>query len=270
MNRMSTLWQKVYWVIWCLFILVGMFSCNGDKNNPFVLEQLSNEQVGVFQGTDYFQIEVPTGDYLLTYTTNSGTYNMVFRATATTPVAVWLKKNDRVEQVVLWEGTITAQQPLSTKGAIAYFVKPWSQIPWNTVFAKHPDKTPIPVIRDGSPGIRVLPDPGLTQYLDVKILENGHQISVYPGPNCEPWIGEYVLTWFYLERPPCPQYNINIWVIRISNSLENAYSDVTIETQNDTIRFHCLTKSANMYFSVWFPEGIIKDIAPDHASCTAQ
>jgi hypothetical protein len=79
---------------------------NPEQFASFYVGRGISDQIGVYKGTEFFQINVPTGDYLLTYTTNLGTFEIVFRATKSALLNIGLQPGDEVQEVSLQKGTI--------------------------------------------------------------------------------------------------------------------------------------------------------------------
>jgi len=151
-------------------IIGGISSCqnNGEQDvnptSPFVTIQGIDDQFGVFKGNEYFQINVPRGDYLLSYTLNSKTtYNIVFRATSNALLTTWLPAGEQVTDAELWRGHITATQPVAVLGPVTFFSEAEKNNRWNSLFVKTPDINPILLLTAGTPVVHTLPNPGLAR-----------------------------------------------------------------------------------------------------------
>lgn len=125
----------------------------GHYGNFFACEGYS-DQVGVYYDgkSDFFQLQVPTGDYLLTYVTTMGHFYLVFRATESALITVGLQDGDVVYEAMLYKGTVTATSSVYFQHPVTLFSEPGAQDGWWEIFQKD----------DYSPGIMVLGGVGVT------------------------------------------------------------------------------------------------------------
>ena len=103
---------------------MGFYSSNGDG------------QFGAWAGDlAEFQIGVPAGEYLLTYSSTVGTFYVAFRATNAAILHIGLLGNDRVASATIQKGKIT-NESVNTWGsnAVTLFAWPGSGVAWNVVF----------------------------------------------------------------------------------------------------------------------------------------
>ncbi len=136
--------RKILTAVTIFLFTMSFFGCEfwGDKSGnsstaPSVknAEQIVNcyvsrgisDQIGVYKGTGFFQLNVPAGDYLLTYTTNLGTFEIVFRATTTALLNIGIQPGDELQEAYLQKGTIvdTAGE-VGTFGPVIVYAQPGS------------------------------------------------------------------------------------------------------------------------------------------------
>ncbi|GAK51792.1 hypothetical protein U14_03038 [Candidatus Moduliflexus flocculans] len=96
-------------------------------------------------GHDVFCVNVPKrGEYRLTYETNWGVFNIVFRAIRPTYMYIGLLENDVVKAIALENGTIPADAaPVADDDSVIRFATPASPISWQTVFVSG-NSLPVP------------------------------------------------------------------------------------------------------------------------------
>lgn len=94
---------------------------------------------------DVFCVNVPKrGDYRLTYETNWGVFNIVFRAIRPTYMYIGLLEDDVVKAIALENGTIPENAaPVADDDSVIRFATPASPVFWKTVFISG-DSLPIP------------------------------------------------------------------------------------------------------------------------------
>jgi hypothetical protein len=114
------------------------------------------DQVGVTQGDESFQLNVPGGDYHLNYTTNTGNVDVVFRATEKALLLITLEPGEHVQEASLQPGTITVaaksfQVMALTQGPVILFSFPGNGPAWQTIFLISPDAGVINMICGGAP-----------------------------------------------------------------------------------------------------------------------
>lgn len=95
---------------------------------------------GVATGTDFFAVNIPPGDYLLTYTTRLGEdtqIQLLIRTDDTALVTVGLTPKDQVNDATIQEGTIidTSQFVTTKREAV-------------TIFARNPSLADTPISKD--------------------------------------------------------------------------------------------------------------------------
>lgn len=73
----------------------------------FYAGETSNQGFGVYKGHEYFFIQVPAGEYLLRYVTQTGQYYMVFRADKNAQLRIGLASGGDVSTATLYPGRIT-------------------------------------------------------------------------------------------------------------------------------------------------------------------
>lgn len=117
--RQNMLQVSTYFVT--LLIILGLVGCDlGDRSpttpgSPVTGEQAANfwaspatgDTFGIALGPGAFRVRTLPGDYLLTYTTQLGTFYIPFRALQTTKLTIGLPSGDTVIEVTLQSGTIT-------------------------------------------------------------------------------------------------------------------------------------------------------------------
>ena len=143
-----------YFGVGILFALIGMCGCQ-DQNVSGVSSPLAtapqladffaygglSEQIGVYYkvGDEFFQVQVPAGDYLLTYVTDWGSFYVVFRAAAKAIVTTGLQKGDVVHEATVFKGTVAATAIKMTSGPVSVFSEFGARDGWETLFAKDPN-----------------------------------------------------------------------------------------------------------------------------------
>lgn len=201
--------QKIQWIALALIVILGVVGCEmlaPDSNvGPTApVEVLSNpahlanfwvgrgqNKLGVYKGEELLQIQAPEGEYLLMYTTNLGTFYVVFKAGPEGAfLAIGLQPGDEVQQVILQKGTIPDDAPPlpeSREGVYIYF---WPGNPtvtsWEVIFTADPSVALIFLIIDGkintdSGVIEILP---VTQEPEIPVQINitGPGTVIPPGP----------------------------------------------------------------------------------------
>jgi len=152
---MKTL-RSIGWLALAGMIAVSVMSCNvweHEKRSPTSPMDGSAEQYGQFfatgsatavfewnyeDGAGVFCVSFPeAGDFLLTYWTNSGAFNIVLRALKPTYTYIGLMPGDQVMDVKIERGTVVENAtPLSEDGDVLRYATP--SVPtvwWGSVFA---------------------------------------------------------------------------------------------------------------------------------------
>jgi hypothetical protein len=134
--------QKVQWIVLVAILVMGIAGCGflGDDNNPTAPGGLPSQhanffvsggifpEIGIYSGNEFFMVNVLMGDWLLMYTTNWGTFNIVFRATEATLLTVGLVPDDEVEEASIQKGTIAdTAEAVQEDGAVTLFSLPDQQ-----------------------------------------------------------------------------------------------------------------------------------------------
>jgi hypothetical protein len=109
----------------------------GQHGNFFVREG-SSDQFGVYYNgeSDFFQLQIPQGDYLLTYTTTLGQFYLVFRATERALITVGLQDGDVVYEAMLYKGTVTGTTPTFQQHPVIVFSEFGARDGWWEIFQK--------------------------------------------------------------------------------------------------------------------------------------
>lgn len=189
--------MKVVWKygVTCglLILMIGVASCqwfSGESDGPtsatvsgnaaqpgnFYVSRGIADQFGVYKAeSGGFQVNIPTpGDYVLTYTTTLGTFEIVFRATEKALLNIGVQPGDDVLEASLQTGQITEtagqKTTVQTFGPVIVFLRPGSgtDIGWTDIFVVDTSHATIILIRNGSvtpgPLVIILPkpvDPGI-------------------------------------------------------------------------------------------------------------
>jgi hypothetical protein len=94
---------------------------------------------------EFFQAQMPPGDYLLTYTTDLGQFYIVFTATENALLTIGLMDDDVVYEAMLYRGTVTDKSYTYYDDPVIVYSQFGSHNDWWTLFA-----------RDNSPGIMLI------------------------------------------------------------------------------------------------------------------
>ena len=139
-------------LIACLAIVLMLTGCHGSKSPtaptiPDQLEQVNSEpeysdEFWASKGDKSFQVNLPkAGDYRLEYTTNLGTFEIIFRIGTSLLLTVELKPGNDVLTVVLQKGVIDGS-PSNTSQAVEIFE--------HAVFVMDPTFGTLVLITEGS------------------------------------------------------------------------------------------------------------------------
>lgn len=132
-----------------------------DQANFWALEGISDD-FGVYKGDEYFLFQIPTGDYLLTYTTHVGTFFIVFRAQRSAQIMVGMNAGDNVLEAMLYTGTVLDASNPVADGPVIRFSESGASGSWSHLFV--PDASPaIPII--GGVGAKYIPGELFELYL---------------------------------------------------------------------------------------------------------
>ncbi len=149
--------QKQCWLLVAVVLLsVGLIGCNQDnRGGPTTPELIAHtaarqnaarpgnfyagrglsDEFGAYVGHGEFVVQVPAGEYLLEYTTDLGTFYLVFRATASSLLYIGLQPDDVVHDAIVYTGTITdTSGETQEHGNVTLFVWPGSARAWHEVF----------------------------------------------------------------------------------------------------------------------------------------
>ena len=135
-----------------------------EQANFWAMEGISDD-FGVYKGHEYFLIQVPTGEYLLTYTTHAGTFFMVFRAERSARLMIGLHEGDDVLEAMLYTGNVLDTSNPVADGPVIRFSELGASGSWKSLFAR--DSSPgIQII--GGVGVKYVPGEFLKLYLTLK------------------------------------------------------------------------------------------------------
>lgn len=148
--------QNMCIVVCVLILLVGLVGCDQENSvltTPSMSDQTvsvqqspepianfhvmgtSSDQVGVYVGHEYFMVQVPAGEYLLSYTTGLGTFHLVLQVTKRALLFVGLQPGDEVQKASLFDGTITdIGKETQDHGTVMLFSWPGGPVEWWDVF----------------------------------------------------------------------------------------------------------------------------------------
>jgi hypothetical protein len=129
--------KKTYHLLGMLLIafiaIVGIPGCQHDNDNgngisnPVIPRNITAVgTIRAFSTLEEFRVEAPAGSYLLTYTTQNGTFETVFTSTSNAAVLpVTLQPGEAVLSATLQSGTILPTAPIMQQtGAITIFTQP--------------------------------------------------------------------------------------------------------------------------------------------------
>lgn len=164
--------------------ITGLVGCNlweRDQSSPSTPIQAQAEHLGNFSAGqelgDQWSIYIGDGgmlslnvpipaDYLLTYTTNLGTFYIVFQATEKALMNIGLTPGDKVQEVSIQRGTIFESARTSPNvwksGAVTLFAWPGGgATSWSDIFLIDGEWGVLVLVRDGkiADGVRKLPEP---------------------------------------------------------------------------------------------------------------
>ena len=84
---------------------------SSENDNVNFYAERGNGQIGAYVGHGEFKFSVPTGEYLLTYTTTLGTFYLVFRANDHAILHIGLHSGDILQEALLQRGRIITSAP---------------------------------------------------------------------------------------------------------------------------------------------------------------
>lgn len=169
-------------IFFLVALLLVVMSCqlsdNGTQRNPtdpyqvrayeqanfWALEGVSDD-FGVYKGHEYFLFQVPTGEYLLTYTSHAGTFFMVFRAERSARLMIGLHEGDDVLEAMLYTGNVLDTSNSVADGPVIRFSELGASGSWEHLFARD-SSSGIPII--GGVGAKYIPGEVLELYLTLK------------------------------------------------------------------------------------------------------
>ena len=219
--------KKILNILWpvmavsMIVFVVVVNGCNsGGPSAPSIPDQHDNMKeepayspdFWASSGDGFFKINIPqAGDYRAQYTTNMGTFDILFRLSKKSLVTVELKPDNVVEEVILQRGTITVNSAQAIEMfEDAKFVKDESfgsllLISSSTIVQSRPTPTPtptpIPTSFPSNPIPSGLPSPsananvvvaigdsitygkgssigGYPAYLQAQLMQNGYDVKV--------------------------------------------------------------------------------------------
>jgi hypothetical protein len=108
-------------------------------------------QFGIYKGIGAFEVYVPTGEYLVTYATKLGVFQIVVRANYGNFFQVALLPGDELWNVSIQKGSIPfgAQVVQRSGEGILFFAMPGSMVVWGNVFIINYWFTPVILVEDG-------------------------------------------------------------------------------------------------------------------------
>jgi hypothetical protein len=147
----------------------------GHHGNFFADVGISDE-VGVYYDgrSDFFQVQVPLGEYLLTYTTNLGMFYMVFQATESAIITVGIHEDDQVYEAMLYNGTVTDTSNGVEYPPVIVFSEFGAMDGWWNIFVKD-DYSPGILLIGGIVGVAYTPG----ESLELTISRPGHYLLDY-------------------------------------------------------------------------------------------
>jgi hypothetical protein len=126
-----------------------------------------SKEIGAYAGVGFFQVNLPEGDYRLTYTTNLDTYNLIFRVSpGISLVNVGLTPGESVAEASLLVGTISdsafqaqATETNRTIGSVTLMFWPAmsNPPPLSDVFTPKADGTPVNIMTQGTARLSIMP-----------------------------------------------------------------------------------------------------------------
>ncbi len=134
---MKHVFQKLQCVMIILVLFMSISGCSddhkypSDPETPYQVADISanpgnSEQMGAYVGDEFFRVNVPAGDYLLSYNTEKfGVSYLVFKAESAALLQVDLVEEDQVRTATLREGTVIEQEDLTyANGPVALYAWP--------------------------------------------------------------------------------------------------------------------------------------------------
>ncbi len=217
---------NILWPVAALSMIVFVIVLNGCNSNgpatPSIPDQHENikeepaysKDFWASSGEGFFKINIPqSGDYRAQYTTNLGSFDILFRLSKKSLVTIELKPGNVVEEVILQRGTIT----VNTSQAVEMFDD--AEFTMDAAFGSKllisgetivqsrptptpiPTPTPVPTSAPSNPIPSGLPTPspnakvvvaigdsitygqgssvgGYPAYLQAKLMQNGYDVDV--------------------------------------------------------------------------------------------
>jgi hypothetical protein len=158
-----------------------------------------SDEVGVYYDgrSDFFQVQVPLGEYLLTYTTTLGIFYMVFQATESAIITVGIHEGDQVYEAMLYNGTVTdPSNGVEYPPVILFSEFGAMDGGWN-IFVKD-DYSPGILLIGGIVGIEYTP--GVS--LELTISRPGHYLLDYTTNLGTYWVEFWTTEWYETKTIP--------------------------------------------------------------------
>ena len=176
---MHKFWHNLLWSL-ALVLLSGLLSgCDlverAKRRGPtapheaglyagFYANRSDSSAFGVYNGGSFFVVQVPAGDYLLTYRSAFGEYYLVFRAESSASLHIGLQSGDEVTSAMLYQGTVTDTSGGQSYGVVTVYSELGaSGSSWDALFQKDPTIPGRPLI--GGAGIQYIPGVMLELYI---------------------------------------------------------------------------------------------------------
>ena len=160
--------NRSYWRIFVSVVLsimlaiVVIIGCSQEKESPvaprsnailnFYTTRSESNQFEYRKGNEIFCLNIPiAGDYLLSYTTNNGTFYIVFRAQKSARLYVGLEDADALQALSLYKGVVSVSaSPLQHDGDVILYASPSSpEVAWGSVFTFVSDNAQIELQKGG-------------------------------------------------------------------------------------------------------------------------
>ena len=155
-------------VVVTLLVIVGLVGCEQDGRSPggnlsspvdaglagnFAVVPATGNTFGIALGANAFRVRSLAGDYLLTYTTQLGTFYIPYRALATAKLTIGLQPGDTVVDVTLQPGTITDISQGTALEGETVIALPWpgsgTVINWQDAFSADMSLSMVVLVRGG-------------------------------------------------------------------------------------------------------------------------
>ena len=170
---MNRLYQKCVRGLLFLGLLAAISACNTSDSqrshaptdplgrgraiwqSNFYVSRGNSDSFGVYNGDGFFQVQVPAGDYALTYTTDDSTFHIVFRALENARLMIGLNPDDEVQEATVYQGAVTDTSDADPRGTVILYSELGATGSWSHLFRQ--DASIPEILLIGGVGVNYVP-----------------------------------------------------------------------------------------------------------------